>query len=63
MKGDSKTPSQTIEEILRDIYKNQQGFTVKTSVHLRRIEEFLFSSKTPTISNDDAELLLLGFPD
>ena len=37
MKGEAKGPSQLIEEILRDIYKNQQGFTVKTSVHLRRI--------------------------
>lgn len=52
-----------IEEILKDIYKNQQGFTVQTSIHLRRIEEYLFSSKTPTLSQDDAELLLLGLPD
>ena len=64
MKKEQKaSPSQFIDEVLRDIYKNQQGFTVQTSVHLKRIEEYLFSSKTPQMSADDAELLLLGIPE
>lgn len=49
--------------MLRDIYKNQQGFQVQTSIHLRKIEEYFFSSKTPDITEDDAELLLIGMHD
>jgi len=36
---------------------------VQTSVHLRRIEEFMFTGKTPNITPDEAEMLLLGIPD
>lgn len=36
--GESNNPSEVIEEVLREIYKNQQGFQVQTSVHLKKIE-------------------------
>lgn len=35
--GESGTATEFIDEVLRDIYKNQQGFQVQTSVHLKRI--------------------------
>jgi hypothetical protein len=35
--GESGTATEFIDAVLRDIYKNQQGFQVQTSVHLKRI--------------------------
>lgn len=40
-----------IRNILKEIYNNQQGFQVQTSIHLKKIEEYLFAAKAPTLTN------------
>lgn len=48
---------------MKEIYENQQGFQVQTSVHLKKIEDFVFSSKLNGLTLDDAELLMIGIPE
>ena len=36
---------------------------MQISIHLKKIEEYFFSSKTPVVSPAEAELLLSGVPE
>lgn len=49
--------------ILRQINDNQKGFSVQTSIHLKKIDEFICNSKSPQVYEADAELLYFGVVD
>lgn len=51
-------------KVFKEIYESQQGYQVKISIYLKKIEDFLFDSKTcPKLNNNDLEVLCLGFPE
>jgi hypothetical protein len=61
MKKEEKgAATEFIKNILTDIHNNLQSLIAKVSVHLKKIEEYFFSPKTPVVSQEEAEMLLLG---
>jgi hypothetical protein len=59
-KEDKGAATEFIRNILADIHNNLQSLIAKVSVHLKKIEEFFFSPKTPVVTQEEAEMLLLG---
>ena len=55
-------PNQHLTKIYNDIAESQKGYQVKISVHLKKVEEYLFDKGCPKFSNEEVELLLNGIP-
>lgn len=59
-KEEKGAATEFIRNILTDIHNNLQSLIAKVSVHLKKMEEYFLSPKTPVVSQEEAEMLLLG---
>lgn len=55
--------SQFFKKVFTSIFESQKSYRVQTSVHLKKIDQYLFDKTAPKLGNDDIEIMYLGIPD
>lgn len=52
-----------ITKIYTDIQESQQGYQVQISIHLAKIQQYLFDKNCPVFTASEVQLLLNGKPE
>lgn len=55
--------TQFLTKVLHDIKESQKEIKVKISIHLEKIDKYLFDKGCPKFTNDEIDLLLNGIPE